>query len=138
MAAMAAALMSCGPASPPSAAETAARQLQVMVGGVHGPITVESVEVEGDLVVITLDGEANWRQGYPSFMITAAFLRRLCEEHRGSFRGGSVGLRIDTLEAGAHRIAGAPAPLPGSMTGRRQSLGRVTPFCPIYLPARSA
>lgn len=101
-------LAACGPGAPDSAAERVAREMQSDVGRVSGPVRVESIEAEGDLVIITLDGEENWRRGYPSFMVTAAVLRGLCEKHRGSFLGGSVAIRVDSLEAGRNRVNGEP------------------------------
>jgi hypothetical protein len=98
-----------GCAGEPRNAEDFAGRLRFMVGRGYGPVTVESVEAEGDVLVITFDGPANWRRATPSYIFTAHFLDGFCtvKEANGYFAEGRR-LRLVTLEDGAARIAGDP------------------------------
>jgi hypothetical protein len=86
-----------------------ARRLQTMVGNTYGPVTLRSVAAEGSILVFTFDGEANWRRGTPSYAMTTEFLDGFCQAKlaNGYFADGRS-LRVDTLEAGAAPIKGAP------------------------------
>jgi hypothetical protein len=101
------ALVACDRGPPDASAF--ARRLQGMVGDTYGPVTLRSVAAEGDVLVITFDGEANWRRGTPSYVMTTDFLDGFCQAKlaNGYFADGRS-LRVDTLEAGAAPIRGTP------------------------------
>lgn len=86
-----------------------ARELQSHVGRSFGPLTLRSVQAEGNELVLTLDGAAGWRGGTPSYAITANVLRGFCSKPEAAsyFVEGRT-MRIDLLEAGAHPIRGVP------------------------------
>lgn len=95
--------------SGPPDARAFARRLQAMVGEDFGPVTLRSIEAEGNVLVVTFDGAANWRGGNPSYVITAQFLDGFCEAKAAAgFFGDGRTLRVDTLEAGRSPIKGAP------------------------------
>ena len=93
----------------PASAAAFARQMQSLVGHKHGGIEIRSVETEGDILVITLDGPAGWRQAMPSYAMTAYFVDRICEDPKAAhyFEDGRK-LRLDSTDAGAYRVRGAP------------------------------
>jgi hypothetical protein len=92
-----------------SSAEAYASRLQSMVGREIGPLRLESVEADGEVLVFTLDGPEGWRHGTPSYAITAFFLEGFCKapEASGYLVAGRA-LRIDTAEAGKSPIRGTP------------------------------
>ena len=93
----------------PATAAGFARQMQSLVGRTHGDTEVRSVEAEGNVLVITLDGKAGWRQAMPSYAMTAFFVDRICEDPKAAhyFENGRR-LRLDSTEGGAYRVRGAP------------------------------
>jgi hypothetical protein len=93
----------------PADASYFARRLQGMVGDNYGPVTLRSVAAEGNILVFTFDGEANWRRSTPSYVMTTEFLDGFCQAKlaNGYFADGRS-LRVDTLEAGGAPIKGAP------------------------------
>lgn len=101
------ALAACD-SGPPDASDYA-RRAQRMVGQSFGPVTLSTIEAEGNVLVVTFDGKANWRGGNPSFIITAQFLDGFCEakESSGFFAEGRT-MRVDTLEDGRAPIKGSP------------------------------
>lgn len=84
-----------------------ARQLQSRVGTKVGDGKVNSIEAEGDTLVVTLDGPENWRLGHMSYMLTAPFLEGFCNSGRAKpyFQDGRK-IRLDTLEGGRRRVRG--------------------------------
>lgn len=99
----------CACDSGPPDASDYARRVQGMVGESFGPVTLSSIEAEGNVLVVTFDGEPNWRGGNPSFIITAQFLDGFCQakEASGFFAEGRT-MRVDTLEDGRAPIKGLP------------------------------
>jgi hypothetical protein len=93
----------------PATAADVAADMQTLVGDKHGDVTIRSVEAEGNVLVITLDGPPGWRQAMPSYAMTAYFVDRVCEDRKAAryFEHGRV-LRLDSTDAGAHRVHGAP------------------------------
>ena len=93
---------------PHSAADYAART-QSLVGQSYGPMRIRSVEAENNSVVITVDGPSGWRQGMPSYAMTAHFIDGFCHADKavGYFAEGRS-LRFDTMEEGRYPIHGAP------------------------------
>jgi hypothetical protein len=93
---------------PPDASDYS-RRLQSLVGRGFGPVSVASVHADANVLVVTFDGPANWRLGYPSFMFMAVFLDGFCQTAaaKNYFHDGRT-LRIDTREAGRKPITGTP------------------------------
>jgi hypothetical protein len=93
---------------PPDAADFA-RRAQHLVGHKNGPLVIDSVTAQDNVLVITVDGPENWRGGYSSYMLTAPFLDGFCRssEAKGYFEDGRR-LRVDTVEAGRRPIQGGP------------------------------
>lgn len=87
-----------------------ARQLQSRVGTRVGIARVSAIHAEGELLVVTVDGPANWRQGMPSFQLTWPFLEAFCKSGRAApfFHDGRR-IRLDTTEAGGGLIRGQPS-----------------------------
>lgn len=110
-AAMAALLAVAGPGVAP--AQTAsdlaavyARELQALVGTDHGEgLVVRAVWSEGAVVVILMDGPAQWRTGISGAELSRSLLEGLCETGPGFFTGG-LQLRVDSVELHANRQAG--------------------------------
>jgi hypothetical protein len=103
---------------PPHDAQGYARRLQSLVGRQFGPVTVRSLEAEDNVLVVTFDGPANWRQGMPSYVLTAYFMEGFCtrKEAAGYFAEGRS-MRLVTLEEGGSRIAGPPVTRCPTATG---------------------
>lgn len=101
-------LAGCSVGPPRDVAGYAAR-LRFLVGRSYGPVTLQSVAAEGDVLVITFDGPDNWRRATPSYIFTAHFIEGFCKvkEAAGYFADGRR-LRLVTTEAGARRIGGDP------------------------------
>ncbi|WP_336977838.1 hypothetical protein [Altererythrobacter fulvus] len=80
--------------------------LQQLVGSDYGGgLTVSAISSEGAVVVLTMDGPANWREGISAAEISYALLTGLCSTAPQFFDGG-VQLRVDSTEVNANRIAG--------------------------------
>jgi hypothetical protein len=92
---------------PGDAADFAGR-MQSLVGRTHGEITIRSIEAEGNILVITLDGPAGWRQAMPSYAMSAYFVDRICEDPKTAryFDNGRL-LRLDSTDAGIRPVHGA-------------------------------
>lgn len=87
-----------------------ARQLQKHVGQKVGFAEVSAIRAEGDTLVVTVDGPANWRMGQPSYQLTLPFLQGFCDSGRSKpyFHEGRT-IRLDTTEDGRALIRGAPS-----------------------------
>ena len=94
---------------PPRTASEYASRTQSLVGQSYGPMHIRSVEAENNSVVITIDGASGWRQGIPSYAMTAHFIDGFCHADKaaGYFAEGRS-LRFDTMEGGRYLIRGAP------------------------------
>lgn len=88
---------------------TFARGMQQLVGRQMGPLTIASVAAEGNVLVVTLDGQAGWRGDTSSSGINAAFLSGYCRNPDAAiyFSAGRT-MRVDTMENGQNRIQGQP------------------------------
>jgi hypothetical protein len=102
------ALSGCGRGSG-SGADYFARRLQHMVGRPVGPLELESIEADGNVLVFTFDGPKGWRRGTPSYAITSFFLEGFCNTSEGSgYLVAGRTLRVDTFEGGESLIRGTP------------------------------
>jgi hypothetical protein len=93
----------------PANAGDFAGEMQHLVGRTHGPITIRSIEADGNILVVTLGGPLGWRQVMPMYAMTAYFVDRLCEDPKTAryFRDGRL-LRLDTTDTGGRLVHGAP------------------------------
>jgi len=95
---------------PPHVVNLFAQELQAQVGRRFGPLTLRAVRAEENELVVTLDGEAGWRGGMSSYTLTALVLHGFCSKPlAASYFAEGRTMRIDSLEAGARPIRGAPA-----------------------------
>jgi hypothetical protein len=98
----------CAPRSRGGADEYA-RRLRHMVGSPVGPLELQSIEPEGNMLVFTFDGPKGWRAGTPSYSITAFFLEGFCRSAEGNgYLAAGRTLRVDTFESGESLIRGTP------------------------------
>ena len=106
--AMATGLFRVGGFGRPHTAADYASRVQYLVGQGYGPMHVSSVTAESNSVVITVDGPPGWRQGMPSYAMTAHFIDGFCQDGKaaGYFAEGRS-LRFDTVEEGRYPIHGA-------------------------------
>ncbi|NCP12259.1 MAG: hypothetical protein GW859_09985 [Sphingomonadales bacterium] len=95
-------------ATPASAGDVSAiaDAFKAMVGQkFDDDIVLRKVEVEGDLVILVLDGPEAWRGGADANDLSDSFFEGFCEDGDDIF-DGAFALRVDTTEAGADRRAG--------------------------------
>ena len=97
------------PAETGLSAETFARGMQQLVGRQMGPLTIASIVAEGNVLVVTLDGQAGWRGEVSGGGINQAFLSGFCRNpDAASYFSGGRTMRVDTMENGQSRLQGEP------------------------------
>ncbi len=68
-------------------------------------LVLSRVEVDGNLIVLVIDGPAAWRGETNASDISDGFFEGFCEDSTAFF-DGVLSMRIDTTEAGKNRQAG--------------------------------
>lgn len=90
--------------------EQYARRLQSRVGVRFGGAEVTAIRADGNTLVVTVDGPANWRAGHQSFQLTRPFLLGFCKTDRAAaYFGDGRAIRLDTTEEGSGLIRGLPS-----------------------------
>ena len=110
-------------AAPEPVAVTPAQFAQAIQGVVgqsyEGGVTISSIYADGPIVVIVLDGPADWRARLSPAEVSGLFLGSFCEGRDFEYFVNGNQMRVDTTEAGAALRSGpiiraCPPPAPGA------------------------